>query len=659
MTQLRFDELKAAGQLPSPTGVALAIVRLMHKDGTTIQEVARVLQSDPALTGRILKMANSAAMGASRPVATVQEAMVRLGVLLVRQLSLSFSVLASSRSGQCEAFDYGAFWSRSLAMAVAAQLVSRHMTLIASDEAFTCGLLSHVGSLGLASIYPKEYAEILRACTPGPRDRLLARERECFVMDQVELGAALLSDWGLPEICVEAVRSYMDIDNESPSDNSRVRSLVTILDLAERMASICVAAESSRERLVAELFDRAGRAGISKHELIPLCDRVASEWKEWGRTLEVTTQDVPPFAELAERSLHTEIPNALHDGAPDEFASTPLDILVIGTNIDVDRALVAELQSSGHRIRTCADCNDGLRIILEARPHLVLLDWVTAGANGAEFCRTVRGTLAGRELYILAMIDAAAEEDCLAVFSAGASDYVTKPLRSPILTGRIRACQQLTRLQEEMARDKDELRRLFADLSVANRQLQLVALTDALTGLPNRRYMTDRLQQEWAGACRHNRHLSCMILDLDHFKAVNDKHGHDVGDIVLKSTATILRITTRKSDTLCRIGGEEFIVICPDTDLESAVLGGERLRKAVESSIVDAPGFGHAVTVSIGVASRSATTETIEAMLKAADDALYDAKRTGRNRVCCTPNPAARALPIQVPKPAAPVPALA
>jgi diguanylate cyclase (GGDEF)-like protein len=640
LDQVRFDELKAANQLPSPTGVALAIVRLMRQDGTTIHEIARVLQTDPALTGRILKMANSVGMGTARPIAAVQEAVVRMGTRLVRQLALGFSVLSNSRTGVCKEFDYAAFWSRSLAAAVASQAVSRRFKRIAADEAFTCGLLSGIGSLGLASIYPEEYSEILRSCRNDSTDELIKKERLRFATDQTELGAALLHDWGLPEVCVEAVRNYRQLDTSGLHESSRTFAICAVLKLAEQLAAICVADDSNREQLLGDLFESAERLSIAKSDLIPLCDEVVKEWREWGATLEVSTCDVPPFAELAERLSQVDSPATAPSPASRTDTEFPLDILAIVPDADELNRLSHLLNAAGHRVRMSQNCDDGLRIILQTRPDLVVLDWGLPNQTGTQLCRTLRETETGRNIYALVLLDVGQEAQATEAFAAGASDWVSRPIRPETLAGRIRACQRLAELQKEHARDKEELRHCLAQLAVANRQLQRAALTDTLTNLPNRRYMIDRLKQEWAGASRHGRELACIVLDLDHFKSVNDRYGHDVGDVVLLTTASVLRAAARRNDVVCRLAGEEFVVICPDSDLEAAAKGGERLRKAVEGAVIDVAGVKLAVTLSVGVAVRTPSTVDPDALLKAADSALYDAKRSGRNRVCvATPLP--------------------
>jgi diguanylate cyclase (GGDEF)-like protein len=204
--------------------------------------------------------------------------------------------------------------------------------------------------------------------------------------------------------------------------------------------------------------------------------------------------------------------------------------------------------------------------------------------------------------------------------------------------------------------DRDEIHRVHAELAVAHRRLEQDALTDVLTGLPNRRYLIDRLAHEWTAARRGGTPLACMVVDIDHFKAVNDSFGHDVGDQVLRSVAAVLQRHVRGTDVVCRFGGEEFVVISA-TDFDSAVQFAERLRKAIEQEIPGPLGpFGRPVTVSIGVDVRSPQTRSPEALLKAADEGLFLAKRSGRN---CVASTNAKSTGAQAPEEATSVPGTA
>jgi diguanylate cyclase (GGDEF)-like protein len=192
---------------------------------------------------------------------------------------------------------------------------------------------------------------------------------------------------------------------------------------------------------------------------------------------------------------------------------------------------------------------------------------------------------------------------------------------------------RVIRLQEEARRDNENMRRFAAELAVANRRLQQAALTDPLTGLPNRRYAMDRLDQEWAASSRSNRPLACLMIDFDRFKQINDTHGHDMGDLVLRQASTLLRKEARTEDVICRMGGEEFLVISPDTTLAAALHLGERLRAAIARTGFTSGTVHCSGTISVGAAQRDAGMLSIDELIKAADNALYLAKSTGRDRV--------------------------
>jgi diguanylate cyclase (GGDEF)-like protein len=165
------------------------------------------------------------------------------------------------------------------------------------------------------------------------------------------------------------------------------------------------------------------------------------------------------------------------------------------------------------------------------------------------------------------------------------------------------------------------------------RKLRAAALTDVLTELPNRRYAMLRLTQEWEASTQSKRPLSIVLCDLDHFKAVNDERGHEVGDVVLRSTAATLRAHTRRGDVVCRLGGEEFLIINVNSDARGAAMCAERLRTAVQKNRVRVGSQDVSVTASLGWAERGPATPDVDALLRAADEAVYSAKAGGRNIV--------------------------
>ena len=206
---------------------------------------------------------------------------------------------------------------------------------------------------------------------------------------------------------------------------------------------------------------------------------------------------------------------------------------------------------------------------------------------------------------------------------------------------RVRAGERIIQLQADLERRNREVHRINAEMEIthhklaeANAKLNLMATTDELTGLTNRREAMARLAHAWAAADRHGHPLACIALDIDHFKSFNDGHGHALGDLVLKKTARILQRTARKDEPVCRMGGEEFLVLCEQSTEAMAAVGAERLRTAIESGVVQCDDLDLRVTVSLGVAERTPEMRDPDHLLKAADEALYAAKHSGRNRVC-------------------------
>ncbi len=220
-----YKQLKASGQLPSPKGVGLAIAKLLQCDDYKIDDLVRLVQSDPAIAGDLLKFSNAASYGHNRPIVSLSKAVTTLGTLRVRVLVLALSVLHNHRSGNCPQFDYKRFWSRALAAAISAQALA-HYAQITPEENFTAGLLCSVGELALASIFPERYGEII-STSDNEIHKQLALEREAFDTDHRELASTLLMEWGLPEVLATAVYHCELPDEAGLLDGSRVSSLTS------------------------------------------------------------------------------------------------------------------------------------------------------------------------------------------------------------------------------------------------------------------------------------------------------------------------------------------------------------------------------------------------------------------------------------------------
>jgi HD-like signal output (HDOD) protein len=258
---LQPELVAAAGPLPSPKGVALEIMRLTRRDDVTVLQIAQALRADPALSGRLLKTANSASNGARRPVASINDAVTVLGLASVRQLALGFSLISDYSSGGCARFDYQGFWSRSLLVALAAQGVARQTRMAAPDEMFACGLLADVGRLAFATLYPEGYGKLLDEADAQTDEDICALELERFGLNHVEMSAMMLHDWGLPELFVDAIRSVSGQFRGHDQVSERVRVIQGGLMLADALAAFC-------------LSDAAHRRLASRSSL-------RSRWRPW------------------------------------------------------------------------------------------------------------------------------------------------------------------------------------------------------------------------------------------------------------------------------------------------------------------------------------------------------------------------------------------
>lgn len=637
----RFEEIRASGLLPSPKGVALAVMQLAQDERTTNAAIARTIKADPALSGRLVKAANTVQFGRRRAVASVPDAIVVLGLNTVRQLALGFSLVSDYRSGRCRNFDYDGFWAHSLIKALAMQTIATHVRIAVPEETFLLGLLSGIGRLALASVYPQEYSEVLAdsACVG---DRLITAEKQRFATDHLQLTACLLTDWGLPAVLIDPALHHEMPAGAPFEPGSRGHGLTYALHLSATLADICLAPEESRAQKLPELFDLGKRIGLDAERITDLADQTVKDWQEWGRLLEVPAYPVPAFAELAGQPPGAD---AESDAHPVAQKDAKLRVLVVDDDRSVLLLLDKLLERSGYHVFTATDGKQGLHMAMECRPHLIVADWLMPEMDGLQFCRTLRSTTIGRGVYLLLLTGVEEEARLLDAFDAGVDDYLVKPVNPRVLLARLKAGERVVSLQTEVESDREEIRRFAAELALTNRRLQEAALLDSLTGIPNRRYAMDRIHQEWSAAERSSRRLACMLIDVDNFKRINDTYGHDVGDIVLQRVADSLKQTARTQDVICRIGGEEFLVVCPDTDSGAAVQCAERLRTAANALRISVGNVSLQITISIGVAAMDAAMRGPESMIKAADQAVYAAKQGGRNRTCVyRPRPAGVAV---------------
>jgi two-component system cell cycle response regulator len=280
-----------------------------------------------------------------------------------------------------------------------------------------------------------------------------------------------------------------------------------------------------------------------------------------------------------------------------------------------------ESLSTLHEVTVTADPIDTLMKARENDYDLVILSLSLQNTDGMRLCSQLKTIEATRHTPILALVEEGDTKRLVRALEIGVNDYLIRPIDR----------------NEMLARAKTQIKRKrYSDMLRQNLQLSLeMAITDQLTGLYNRRYMARHLDTQVSQALALKKPLSFLIMDIDYFKAINDTHGHSIGDEILRGFAGRLKANVRGIDLACRYGGEEFVVIMPETDVTFAYAVAERLRQSVADLPfpVSTNAAGLTVTVSIGVTSIERPDDTSDSVLKRADQALYRAKRDGRNRV--------------------------
>ncbi len=634
----RFEEIKGMEHFPLPKGAAMALIRLTQRESTSLAVLAHALKADPVFSVRLIKVANGASSNEHRPVVSLRDAVSVLGVPAIRALALGFSLLSNYRSGTCRNFDHARFWSRSLARAVALQLLTGATQRSEAEEAFSVGLLARVGELALAEVFAEQYADLLERRRQESSCRLIDLEQEAFGISHNVLTASMMRDCGLPEDCVESAQMFEDCEEQRLEEGSTQFVTRYLLALADHVADICVAPQAGWRALMPRLFQLGSRLGFDAAALIAICDRASHEWREWGPALEVDTGPMPRF-----ENVPAEPPAPLKKATEPAAVSSAhsgqgISILVVGDQERVRMQLCGVLTAAGHSVFEAANGRQGLAMAIELRPQIMLVDLQAGEMDGIELTHSLRQFMVGRSIYILLLTGTHLltgtddDEKLVEAFEAGVDDFLTLPIKPRVLAARLRAGQRVVRLQEELAHDQEEIRRISAELSVTNQRLQEVGMTDMLTGCPNRRAAMDRIQQEWAMSTRSQRPLACMIINIDNFKQVNDSHGHDAGDAVLKLVAGALKDEMRAQDVLARTGGDEFMVLCPDTTLEAATACAERIRAVVETLPIVSDAHDVRGSVSVGVAVRDGATADPNALIRLADHSVYLAKRR-RNAV--------------------------
>ncbi len=363
--------------------------------------------------------------------------------------------------------------------------------------------------------------------------------------------------------------------------------------------------------------------------------------------------------------------------------SKNISILIVEDSLTQAIQLQFFLENNGYTVLVAEDGEIGLKLAKESQPTLIISDIVMPNMDGYEMCSAVKDTASLADTPVILLTSLSNPEDVIKALTCRADNFVTKPYDDVFLLSRIehilvnqelRRCEKsdtgieiffagkthiitsdrrqvvdllfstyenavernkkLIRMQLELKQSNEKLQDEVHERERIAEELSRLTIHDDLTGLYNRRHMNTILAQEYARCVRYETDMSVILLDLDHFKNVNDVHGHVFGDFVLKEFSHRMKQNSRESDYVFRFGGEEFLIILPSTDIENGVLVGEKIRHISEASMFTDGLTSLKVTASLGVASYRFNEPNVQNdLLSMADKALYQAKEEGRNKV--------------------------
>lgn len=317
-----------------------------------------------------------------------------------------------------------------------------------------------------------------------------------------------------------------------------------------------------------------------------------------------------------------------------EKAAAQFRVMVVDDVANNLKVVSSMLSQMGYTTTFAASGRQALERLADFQPDLILLDLMMPEMDGIEVCRAIKA-MPRFEAVPIIFVTASHEVNHLEeAFEAGAVDYITKPFKRIELVARVKTHLKLKYVTDELRCKSEALLHKNQELQIVMNQLKTLATTDPLTGVHNRRFLQDKINQEWQRASRYSHPFGLLILDLDNFKIVNDSYGHKVGDAVLCSVVQSVKTVIRQIDTFARYGGEEFAVLLPETSIEQVLDVAERIRWAIEQTPIAREPHTVYITTSIGASTYLPQDTSPDEVFKRADQGLYQAKQSGKNQCC-------------------------
>lgn len=306
----------------------------------------------------------------------------------------------------------------------------------------------------------------------------------------------------------------------------------------------------------------------------------------------------------------------------------PLRILVVSHDSSQRQFLGALIDDLGCEAIEATDFGDGMRHAHAARPDIVVIDWEAPGMGGRELAESLRGIADGYRPHLLLMVAGKDKRRLAPLLDCGIDDFIVKPLRRELVSARLRTAQRLVGLQRTQHSVDTQLRQYCEELSRLQHRVRELTVQDELTGLPNRRHAMERLERAWAISHRAASPLACLVVLLSGLKPINQRYGHERGDIILKTVAAVLKSSVRAEDEVCRIDGNEFLVICRGSGLDAVLGFGSRLHSALRETL-GTPLERAFLGLHVGAAEVRPDVTSAQALINLASHSARQARRHG------------------------------
>jgi diguanylate cyclase (GGDEF)-like protein len=600
-------QIQALGQLPSPSHTAMRLFSLLQTGESGLKDIVAVVKSDPTLTVRLLRLANRPGNGAVRPAVAVEEALVRLGLNAAVHLAAGLSVLdeaLSNHSGEVSA--YLDLCRLSLAAAVTSEWLCGQPGIPAgAAEMFTCALLARVGQLALLRFYPDAYSGFV--ASTNQVDELVQLERKNFGIDHVAIGTALLNDWGFPAVLVEVIR-MAESSLEERAGNERKVVMAQVLHASWEIAPLLVS--GATEPLIPVVRTTMAMLGVatSDEDVQRAVVRLQKGWDVWCK----------------EHGFGTPAPEADREtGVMEQVGNAhPVTVVFYAEPCELKPVWIAALEAAGYRIVESGTLEESGRQLTSG--HAEILVAMVHRRTLYVHVATLSAMVTGNGHAALLLHNVQDEQEHAELLLLGMDAVLPLEVSPALLCAQVTRAARRIQSYRQLESERSAHRKLLSQLAVTTRKLHRQTLTDPLTGLANRRMADAFLKRHWAQAERRRSPLSCLLIDLDNFKQINDAHGHDAGDRVLQEMSNILKRQVRQEDLAVRLGGDEFLMVCPmasEADME--VLRKRLMTAAAQVTLETGP-----LVFSTGIAERDpCSMKSPGDLLRAADQKLISVKR--------------------------------